>query len=143
MTVTQHDLLVNPFKTIFAVNCRVEGTTLHCGALQNIGQEENQMYLFQYAEDVEKLTNSSFSELEQKIMHVTIFMRFRGQAKLPPSNEWVATTDWEEADTEALTKKRLNQIYDLMTWERDGWPKALPEGKVGNAKVAKATPVEA
>jgi hypothetical protein len=33
MTVTQHDLLVNPFKTIFAVNCRVEGTTLHCGAL--------------------------------------------------------------------------------------------------------------
>lgn len=33
MTVTQHDLLVDPFKTIFAINCRVEDATLHCGAL--------------------------------------------------------------------------------------------------------------
>jgi hypothetical protein len=29
----QHDLLIDPINTVFAVNCRVEGTTLHCGAL--------------------------------------------------------------------------------------------------------------
>lgn len=29
----QHDLLLDPINTVFAVNCRVEGSTLHCGAL--------------------------------------------------------------------------------------------------------------
>lgn len=28
-----HDLLIDPINTVFAVNCRVEGSTLHCGAL--------------------------------------------------------------------------------------------------------------
>lgn len=28
-----HDLLIDPISTVFAVNCRVEGSTLHCGAL--------------------------------------------------------------------------------------------------------------
>ena len=27
------DLLLDPINTVFAVNCRVEGSTLHCGAL--------------------------------------------------------------------------------------------------------------
>lgn len=105
--------------------------------LQNIGADENQAYLFEYAEEVERLTNSSLSELEQKIKHVTIFMRFRGQVKLPGSADWSPTTDWEEADTECLTKKRLNQIYELLLKERDGWP--LPEATdEGNEPAAKA-----
>lgn len=29
----QHDLLLDPINTVFAVNCVVEGSTLHCGAL--------------------------------------------------------------------------------------------------------------
>lgn len=29
----QHDLLLDPINTVFAVNCRIEGTTLLCGAL--------------------------------------------------------------------------------------------------------------
>lgn len=33
MPTPEHDLLIDPFKTIYAVNCRVEGATLHCGAL--------------------------------------------------------------------------------------------------------------
>jgi hypothetical protein len=28
-----HDLLLDPINTVFAVNCREEGATLHCGAL--------------------------------------------------------------------------------------------------------------
>jgi hypothetical protein len=28
-----YDLLLDPINTVFAVNCRVEGSTLHCGAL--------------------------------------------------------------------------------------------------------------
>lgn len=29
----QHDLLIDPINTVFAVNCRIEGASLHCGAL--------------------------------------------------------------------------------------------------------------
>lgn len=29
----EHDLLTDPFNSIYAVNCKVEGTTLHCGAI--------------------------------------------------------------------------------------------------------------
>ena len=29
----QYDLLTDTIQTTYAVNCRVEGTTLHCGAL--------------------------------------------------------------------------------------------------------------
>jgi hypothetical protein len=29
----QHDILIDPINTVFAVNCAVEGSTLHCGAL--------------------------------------------------------------------------------------------------------------
>lgn len=29
----EYDLLMNADQTVYAVNCRVEGTTLHCGAL--------------------------------------------------------------------------------------------------------------
>lgn len=28
-----HDILIDPANTVFAVNCRVEDSTLHCGAL--------------------------------------------------------------------------------------------------------------
>lgn len=28
-----YDLLIDPANTVFAVNCQVQGTTLHCGAL--------------------------------------------------------------------------------------------------------------
>jgi hypothetical protein len=104
--------------------------------LENIGKADNQEYLFEYAEDVEKLTNHSLSELEQRIEYVTIFMRFRGQVKLPPSEEWARSDDWTTEDTEALTKKRLNQIYDLVLRERDGWPEAIAEGKSTAAKAA-------
>lgn len=29
----EHELLIDPFRTVYAVDCRVEGATLHCGAL--------------------------------------------------------------------------------------------------------------
>lgn len=29
----EYDLLIDPANTVFAVNCRVEDSTLHCGAL--------------------------------------------------------------------------------------------------------------
>lgn len=29
----EHDLLTDPFQSVYAVNCRIEGDTLHCGAL--------------------------------------------------------------------------------------------------------------
>lgn len=32
-SVAMYDLLIDPFQLVFAVDCEVEGDTLHCGAL--------------------------------------------------------------------------------------------------------------
>lgn len=37
------DLLLDPINTVFAVNCRVEGSTLHCGALYLEPQIQSQL----------------------------------------------------------------------------------------------------
>ena len=33
MQTPEHAMLQDPFKTVYAINCHVEDTTLHCGAL--------------------------------------------------------------------------------------------------------------
>jgi hypothetical protein len=94
--------------------------------LSNLGEEENQDYFFKYAEDVEALNQDSITVTEQKIAFVSLFMRFRGETKLPPSDKWTKTKDWEDADTEAMPQKLLDEVFQLFLWERDGWP---AEGK--------------
>lgn len=90
--------------------------------LGKLGEDENQDLFFKYAEEVEALSVDSLSPTEQKIAYVTLFMRFRGETRIPPSKQWTRTSDWEEADTEAMPGKLLNAVFDLFTWERDGWP---------------------
>ena len=55
---------------------------------------------------------------------MTLFMRYRGEAKLPRSKEWQKLEDWTEEDTEAIPTRLMEQIFELLTWERDGWPTA-------------------
>lgn len=44
----QHDLLIDPINTVFAVNCVVEGSTLHCGALYLEPLVQNQFIRLAY-----------------------------------------------------------------------------------------------
>lgn len=94
--------------------------------LSHISEEENADVLFKYADDVEALSAESISATEQKIQFVTLFMKYRGETKLPPNNSiddnWNKTTDWKEIDTEGMPTKLLEKVFDMILWERDGWP---------------------
>lgn len=91
-------------------------------ALSNLGADENESILYEYAEDIEKLSADSSTVTEQKIELVTLFMQCRGQVKMPDSEEWVNTSDWCDKDTETMPGKLLENVFQLMLWERDGWP---------------------
>ena len=46
----QHDILIDPINTVFAVNCAVEGSTLHCGALYLEPLVQSQFIRLAYAD---------------------------------------------------------------------------------------------
>ncbi len=46
----QHDILIDPINTVFAVNCSVEGSTLHCGALYLEPLVQSQFIRLAYAD---------------------------------------------------------------------------------------------
>jgi hypothetical protein len=93
--------------------------------LSNISADENQDYLFEYAEDVQALSDGVLSAEEQRANFVTLFMQMRGQAQMPESG-WTPTTDWTDEDTDAMPGALIRQIYEFIMWERNGWPS---EGK--------------
>ena len=86
--------------------------------------EDNEQLLYDYAADLEELQSAGIGAIEQQIAFVTLFMRYRGEAKLPRSKDWQKLEDWTEADTEAIPTRLMEQIFQLLTWERDGWPSA-------------------
>lgn len=59
--MSQHDLLIDPFRTVYAVNCKVEGTTLHCGALYV--EPQNPFQLIRLADNAAKIDVSLPDEL--------------------------------------------------------------------------------
>ena len=91
--------------------------------LSNAAEDDEQL-LYDYAEDLEELQSAGIGAIEQQIAFVTLFMRYRGEAKLPRSKDWQKLEDWNEADTEAIPTRLLEQIFQLITWERGGWPSA-------------------
>lgn len=91
--------------------------------LGTISAEENQEYLFQYAEDVQKLADGVVGEGEQQARVVTFFMQQRGEVRTP-EGDWVRTEDWSEEDTDKVPGKLIREIYTLIMWERNGWPAA-------------------
>lgn len=66
----------------------------------------------------------SIGAMEQKIEYATLFMRFRGEVKLPKSREYTKVTDWTDEDTEAIPNKLLDKINEFIAWEQSGWPVA-------------------
>ena len=91
------------------------------------GDGADEEMLYDYAAELEDLQRNSLGAVEQQIAFVTLFMRYRGEVKLPKSKDWQQTKDWSEEDTEAIPTKVMEEIFQLITWERDGWPQ--PEGK--------------
>lgn len=92
--------------------------------LGNISAEENQEYLFKYTEDVQSLADGVLSQAEQQAKVVTFFMKERGQVRDPETEEWIRTEEWTDEDTDKIPQKIVGEIYQLLMWERNGWPQS-------------------
>ena len=79
--------------------------------------------VYEYAQELEELGANQFSEVEIQISFVTLFMQYRGEVQLNGKKKWEKTSDWQMEDTESMPKKMMEEIFQLVTWERDGWPK--------------------
>jgi len=86
--------------------------------------EDTQDLLLDYATELEELQRDAVGAVEQQIGFVTLFMRYRAEAKLPKGKDWQKLEDWTEADTEAIPTKLMEEVFQLIIWERDGWPTA-------------------
>ena len=80
--------------------------------------------LYEYAEELADIQKESATVAEQQIEMTTLFLRFRGEVK--GGNDWKTVPDWTREDTLAIPSKLLNEIFEFINWERNGWPE---EGK--------------
>ena len=82
--------------------------------------DSNQELLFEYVDELALIQTQGQSVSEMKIETVTLFMRYR--AELKERNKWVQVPDWEMDDTQEMPRRLLDDIYDFVDWERNGWP---------------------
>ena len=82
--------------------------------------DSNQELLFEYVDELALIQTQGQSVSEMKIETVTFFMRYR--AELKERNKWVQVPDWEMDDTREMPRRLLDDIYDFVDWERNGWP---------------------
>ncbi len=81
---------------------------------------ENQEVLYDYVDQLAEIQTNGQSASEQKILTVTLFMKYR--AELKEGKKWVHTPDWEVTDTREMPSRLLDEIYTFVEWERNGWP---------------------
>jgi len=97
-------------------------TTKEAVELLSNTTDDNQDLIYDYAGDLEEMQRDAVGAVEQQVAFVTLFMRYRGEAKLPKTKDWQKLSDWTEEDTEAIPTRLMEDIFQLIIWERDGWP---------------------
>lgn len=107
--------------------------------LSQISQENNQDLVYQYAEELDEIQTGNMTEQEIKLEQVTLFIKFRGEAKLPGYDSFSPLKDWTTEDTENMPSAILDSIYTLLTKERNGWTEE-GKGKESKVKEAEARP---
>lgn len=88
--------------------------------LSTLNTEDNQEIVYTYAEELDEIQNANVTDYEQKLEFITLFMRYRGEVKLPGNKDWAQTKDWSMEDTENTPNTILDQIYTLLQLERNG-----------------------
>ena len=87
----------------------------------------NQELLYDYVDELAEIQTQGQSMSEQKIQTVSLFMKYR--AELKEKSKWVQVPDWEEEDTREMPSRLLDEIYEFVDWERNGWPVEGEEGE--------------
>lgn len=102
--------------------------------LSKVGEKEAEDILFDYGSEIEDLQTSNITVVEQQVAFVTLFMKYRAEAKLKGKNDWQKLTDWCQEDTEAMPTKVMTDVFQLISWERDGWPNPDDAGKAQDSE---------
>lgn len=89
--------------------------------LSSIGESDQEM-IYEFAEELEELQRDSVGDVETKVGFVTLFMQYRAEAQINGKKKWEKLSDWTVEDTEAMPNTIMQQIFEFVMWERDGWP---------------------
>jgi len=90
--------------------------------LSNISDGEHEEDIFEFAEELEELNSDQVGNIETQVAFVTLFMRYRAEAQINGKKKWEKLSDWTMEDTEAMPSAVMGEIFQLILWERDGWP---------------------
>lgn len=90
--------------------------------LSNISDGEHEEDIFEFAEELEELNNDQVGNIQTQVSFVTLFMRYRAEAQINGKKKWEKLSDWTVEDTEAMPSAVMGEIFQLILWERDGWP---------------------
>lgn len=90
--------------------------------LSQTSEERGENILYDYATELEELQRETIGAVEQQVAFVTLFMRYRAEAKLDGKKGWSKLDDWSQEDTEAMPTKIMQEVFSFILWERDGWP---------------------
>lgn len=90
--------------------------------LSKTGESGSEDLLYDYAADLEELQRDSVGAVEQQVAFVTLFMKYRAEAKLEGTKDWTKLEDWSQEDTESMPSRLMQDVFSLILWERDGWP---------------------
>lgn len=80
--------------------------------------------IYDYAEELAEVQRKGSTVAEQQIEMVTLFLKYRGE--IEDDKEWKSVGDWTREDTLAMPTKLMNDVFEFVNWERNGWPE---EGK--------------
>lgn len=94
--------------------------------LSTLGDGENEETVFEFAEELEELNRDQVGNVETQVAFVTLFMQYRAEAQINGKKKWEKLSDWTTDDTESMPTSVMTEIFQLILWERDGWP---TEGK--------------
>lgn len=103
-----------------------EISTKEAVELLSSASEDNQELLYDYVDELDELQSKTIGAVEQQVAFVTLFMQYRAEVKLPRAKDWQRTEDWTTEDTEKMPTKVMEEVFKLITWERDGWPQDDP-----------------
>lgn len=106
--------------------------------LSSLSDDKDQDLIFEFADELEENQRNSVSEVEQQAAAVTVFMQRRAEVAFPGApDDWKKTSDWTDADTDTMPTKMMQDVYALISWEREGWP--TPEDAEGKEPAKKTT----
>ncbi len=108
--------------------------------LMMTGDREELKKLEPYQDELDAINTNSTNSYTTLKEIATAFIRFRAELELNGSEGWKSVPDWTEADTDTVPRSLLNEIFEFVKYERDGWPTVGNEAEAPTASTSATKP---